>query len=124
MKRKIILSFCLTAALLLVCFPQAALAAPSTASLQSITWQDPHNTVLLWNAVPGYTYQVYRASSLNGSYTLLGTASCGSYRDDTASYPQAYFYKIQAVAPNGTQGELSAPMQAGTNPDACKTICS
>lgn len=124
MKRKIILSFCLTAALLLVCFPQAALAAPSTASLQSITWQDPHNTVLLWNAVPGYTYQVYRASSLNGSYTLLGTASCGSYRDDTASYPQAYFYKIQAVAPNGTQGELSAPMQAGTNPQKldCVTV--
>lgn len=124
MKLKKALSFCLTAALLLLCFPQAALAAPPTASLQSITWQDPHNTVLLWNAVPGYTYQVYRAADSNGSYTLLGTASCGSYRDETASYPQAYSYKIRAVAPNGTQGELSAPMQTGTNPQKldCVTV--
>ncbi|MDO4482035.1 MAG: S-layer homology domain-containing protein [Bacillota bacterium] len=124
MKLKRVFSVCLAAALILSCLPQTAWADSPTVSLQSITWQDPYNTVLLWDDAPGCTYQVYRADSRNGSYTLLGTADCGSYRDETAAYPQEYYYKIQATASNGSRSALSEPMKSGTNPQKldCVTV--
>ena len=93
MKLKKIIASCLSASLLLTAVPATVMAAPSVA-LESITWQDPENTVLSWKHFSGYTYEIYRADTSSGSYALIGTSDCGSYRDDTAVHPNKYYYKI------------------------------
>ncbi len=125
---------------LLLCLAMAAGAFSGTAaasqdwSVSSATWQDPNNVVLMWQAQEGYTYQVYRSDSPDGTYTMIGTSASGSYRDGEAewtsadgaqsvskdgistAWPQNIYYKVQAVAPNGALGALSQPIRAGTNP--------
>lgn len=121
MKLKKAMAFCLSAALLLTAIPVTAMAAPSV-TLKSITWQDPENTVLSWNHLGGYTYEIYRADSPDGSYSQIGTSACGSYRDDTAVHPHEYYYKILPVDAAGRKGTFSAPMQAGTNPQPIDSV--
>ena len=54
--------------------------------------------VLTWNAVPGATsYKVYRATSQNGTYSLLGTVTATSYTNTGAKAGTAYWYKVKAV---------------------------
>ena len=54
--------------------------------------------VLTWNAVPGATsYKVYRATSQNGTYSLLGTVTATSYTNTGAKAGTTYWYKVKAV---------------------------
>ena len=121
MKLKKIIASCLSASLLLTAVPTTAMAAPSVA-LESITWQDPENAVLSWKHFSGYTYEIYRADTSSGSYALIGTSNCGSYRDDTAVHPNKYYYKILPVDASGKKGTFSAPMQTGTNPQPVDSV--
>ena len=131
---------------LLLCLAMAAGAFSGTAaasqdwSVSSATWQDPNNVVLMWQAQEGYTYQVYRSDSPDGTYTMIGTSASGSYRDGEAewtsadgaqsvskdgistAWPQNIYYKVQAVAPNGALGALSQPIRAGTNPQKLSKV--
>ena len=131
---------------LLLCLAMAAGAFSGTAaasqdwSVRSATWQDPNNVVLMWQAQEGYTYQVYRSDSPDGTYTMIGTSASGSYRDGEAewtsadgaqsvskdgistAWPQNIYYKVQAVAPNGALGALSQPIRAGTNPQKLSKV--
>lgn len=121
MKLKKIIASCLSISLLLTAAPAKAMAAPSVA-LESITWQDPENAVLSWKHFSGYTYEIYRADTSSGSYALIGTSNCGSYRDDTAVHPNKYYYKILPVDGSGKKGAFSAPMQTGTNPQPVDSV--
>ncbi len=113
MKQRVIAG--VLAVCLLLC-PTAFAAADGSWQLKSITWQDPENAVLLWESSEGCTYEIYRAPAEDGSYELIGTASGGSYRDAEARYPDACFYKVLPVKADGARGAMSAPMQAGANP--------
>ena len=53
---------------------------------------------LTWNAVSGATsYKVYRATSQNGTYSLLGTVTATSYTNTGAKAGVTYYYKVKAV---------------------------
>ena len=54
--------------------------------------------MLTWNAVSGATsYKVYRATSQNGTYSLLGTVTTTSYTNTGAKAGMTYYYKVKAV---------------------------
>ena len=54
--------------------------------------------MLTWNAVSGATsYQVYRATSQKGTYSLLGTVTTTSYTNTGAKAGTTYWYKVKAV---------------------------
>ena len=76
------LSALLSAVLAFSLLLTGAYAAEAPAwSVQSATWQDPNNVMLIWEAEDGYTYNIYRAASAGGEYELIGTAEGGSFRD-------------------------------------------
>ena len=53
--------------------------------------------VLTWNAVSGATsYKVYRATSQNGTYSLLGTVTATSYTNTGAKAGTTYYYRVKA----------------------------
>ncbi len=54
--------------------------------------------MLTWNAVSGATsYKVYRATSQNGTYSLLGTVTATAYTNTGAKAGTTYYYKVKAV---------------------------
>ena len=54
--------------------------------------------MLTWNAVSGATsYKVYRATSQNGTYSLLGTVTVTNYTNTGAKAGVTYYYKVKAV---------------------------
>ena len=54
---------------------------------------------LTWNAVTGAAkYEVYRATSKNGSYTKMFTTSNLSYTNTSAKAGTTYYYKVKAVS--------------------------
>ena len=54
--------------------------------------------MLTWNAVSGATsYKVYRATSQNGTYSLLGSVTVTSYTNTGAKDGVTYYYKVKAV---------------------------
>ena len=55
-----------------------------------------------WNSVPGAgQYRVYRSTSLNGNYDLLAAVDGCSYTDDAVNGGTTYYYRVEAVFPNG-----------------------
>lgn len=94
----------------------------SSAKISSITWQDPENAVLIWDSEPNFSYNIYRSDTKDGSYTMIGSSSSGSYRDNTAYYPNVYYYKIQPVSSNGTTGTMSDAVMSGTNPQKLSKV--
>lgn len=109
----------LVAWLLVLCvtanFGTCSASAGIVPVITGVTWQDPENAVVLWDAEPGYTYRIYRSEQENGKYDEIGTSSSGAYLDDTVTFPQIYWYRIQAVAADGSESEPSAPVMIGTN---------
>ena len=56
---------------------------------------------LTWDAVEGaVSYKIYRATSANGTYSLMYTATATSYRNSKAEVGKTYYYKIKAVGEN------------------------
>ena len=62
---------------------------------------------LTWDAVDGAVgYQIYRATSKDGTYSLMYTAKTNSYTNTNAKAGKYYYYQVVAVAEDGT---TSAP---------------
>ena len=91
-------------------------------TLDSATWQDPNHVILMWTAREGETYEIYRSQTRDGDYALIGTASSGSFRDDEAAWPESCYYRVCPLAPDGTKGAMSEPMQAGTNSQSLSKV--
>jgi fibronectin type 3 domain-containing protein len=52
-----------------------------------------------WNAVANASkYEVYRATSKEGTYTLLGTTTATNYTDNKAGTGYTYYYKVRAIS--------------------------
>ena len=52
-----------------------------------------------WNAVANASkYEVYRATSKDGTYTLLGTTTATNYTDNKAGTGYTYYYKVRAIS--------------------------
>lgn len=74
----------------------------STFHITSITHPSATSTTVTWTSVPGHKYQVEKASSPNGSYTIVGSltsASAGTTTSitDTTNTPGPAFYHIRVV---------------------------
>ena len=64
---------------------------------------------LTWKKVTGATtYEVYRATSKYGKYTLKKTTSNQSYTNSSLTKGKTYYYKVRAVRKNGTKKVTSA----------------
>ena len=60
---------------------------------------------LKWNAVDGATkYEVYRATSKNGTYTKMYTTTSTSYTNSTAVPGTTYYYKVKAICGKSSYG--------------------
>jgi hypothetical protein len=94
----------------------------------TITWDPPTNLIttntithvaLNWTAdVTANTYNIYRATSLNGGYALIASSATNSYNDATGIPGFVYYYKISSVASTNNKlydsvgNFLSTPIQS------------
>lgn len=75
---------------------------------------------LSWTAVGGATgYNVYRATSLGGPYTLRGTVAATTFSDSGLSGGTAFFYKVRAFT-NACESTDSDAVTGST--EACTTV--
>ncbi|MBD9139179.1 MAG: N-acetylmuramoyl-L-alanine amidase, partial [Clostridiales bacterium] len=64
-----------------------------------ITLTQKGDPKLTWNAVTGASqYEVYRATSKNGTYTKMFTTSNLSYTNTSAKAGTTYYYKVKAIS--------------------------
>ncbi len=85
--------------------PAAPTASASTISYNSVK--------VSWSSVPGASgYQVYRATSQNGSYSLVKTTSSLSYTNTGLGTGTAYYYKVRPYASGKVYGSYSAIVSA------------
>ncbi len=64
--------------------------------------------LLLWDAVPdAVKYEVHAATSKTGTYTLKTTVTNTSAIHESAELGKTYYYKVKAVAEDGTKSEFS-----------------
>lgn len=86
--------------------PEAPLPAPAVTSAT-----DPASgkIMLKWAAVKNAEkYEVYRSSSKGGLYTKKITTDELGYTDTSAKAGYTYYYKVRAVAADGTKGDYSS----------------
>jgi fibronectin type 3 domain-containing protein len=69
---------------------------------------------IAWSSVSGASYyNVYRATTATGTYSLMGTTSSTDYYNGSSydgyslSSGTTYYYKVSAVSSSGTEGVLS-----------------
>ena len=64
---------------------------------------------LTWDAIPGAdSYKIYRATSKDGAYSLMKTTYGTSYVNTNATAGKYYYYKVVAVAADGSKSAPSA----------------
>ena len=64
---------------------------------------------LTWNAVAGAAkYEVYRATSKNGTYTRLITTKGTSITNTSAEAGETYYYKVKAIHSNTAANSVSS----------------
>ena len=75
------------------------LAAPTGLSVTALS----SSAVLSWTALTGATsYNIQRATSLDGTYTTIATGITGTtYTDSTAASGTTYYYRISASSSSG-----------------------
>ena len=89
-----------------ICDKEAAASADSAVKSRTRDLASPKAKVSLkskkpyvsWDKVEGAAkYQVYRATSKNGTYKLVSTTTNRYYKDSKASKNKTYYYKVVAV---------------------------
>jgi uncharacterized protein (TIGR03382 family) len=73
--------------------------ATTPAALTDVTATASTNNriTVAWTPNGADTYNVYRATTAGGPYTLVGTSSSGSFNDTTVSGGTTYFYVVRGV---------------------------
>ncbi|AFM43212.1 cell wall-binding protein [Desulfosporosinus acidiphilus SJ4] len=102
------LVICLT--IIGVIFPQNTLADTIPLPPTNLTATVLNNTqiYLSWNPASGATaYYIYRATSPDGYYTIIGNPTTTNYTDSSISMNVAYYYKITAANAAGTSADSS-----------------
>ena len=90
--------------------PNYKLTAPSVKTDYLISTGKPY---IKWAAVAGASkYEVYRSTTKDGTYTLLGTTTNLNYTDSKANAGYIYYYKVKAVNANSIKSNYSATVAA------------
>ena len=62
---------------------------------------------LKWSAVSGAAkYEVYRAGTKNGTYSLMYTTTSKSYTNTSSNAGYTYYYKVRAISKNGKKSDF------------------
>lgn len=62
---------------------------------------------LKWSAVSGAAkYEVYRAGTKNGTYSLMYTTTSKSYTNTSSNAGYTYYYKVRAISKNGNKSDF------------------
>ena len=81
----------------------SAKPVPSTPTNFTAIQSSSTSIKLAWNAVIGASgYEVYRAASSTGSYSLLTTTTSLSYSNAGLTTGTTYYYKVRAYTTVGT----------------------
>ncbi len=84
---------------------QLTVEAPKVKSSNSASSGKPK---VSWNEVENAAkYQVYRATSRSGKYSLMKTVSGTTYTNTSAKAGRTYYYYVVAVSENGTKSDKS-----------------
>ena len=68
---------------------------------------------LSWDKVSGaVSYKVYRATSKNGTYSLVKTTTSRSFKDTKAKSGRTYYYKVVAVCKNSGGNSAYSPIKS------------
>lgn len=68
-----------------------------------------------WDAVDGAVeYEVYRATSKNGTYTKVNTTTGTSYTNTSAEAGKTYYYKVRAVAEKSAANSAYSTVKSRT----------
>ncbi|MFZ5639823.1 MAG: cytochrome c3 family protein, partial [Bacillota bacterium] len=59
-------------------------------------------------------YQVYRSTTQDGTYTLIGSTGLVNMTDSGLQPETGYYYKVRSVDYNGNMSELTAPVYGAT----------
>ena len=86
---------------------------------ENAIWQDPNNVVLVWDNDEGNEYKIFRSDKQDGDYEYIGVSDNGSYRDDTVTYPNTYYYKIEK---NDLPNQQSQPFKAVVSPEEISAV--
>lgn len=83
--------------------PQPEITVSNAASTGKIT--------VSWKKIDGAVkYQVYRSTSKNGTYKLMGSSTTTQYTNSSAAAGKKYYYKVRAIASNtAANSAYSAP---------------
>lgn len=98
--------------------PPTALAAPtSLAALANgmtsvdLTW--------VYGGAPTHEFEVYRATVVDGDYTIVGRGTGLAFTDETAEPSTTYYYKLKTInVSNGATSPFSTTASATTASDA------
>ena len=68
-----------------------------------------------WEAVAGaQEYQVYRAASKDGTYSLMKTTTSTAYTNTSAVTGETYYYKVKAIAENSSANSAYSTIKSRT----------
>lgn len=68
-----------------------------------------------WKAVDGaQSYKVYRASSQNGTYSVVGTTEQTTFTNTSTVAGKTYYYKIKAIAADTDANSAFSKVKSGT----------
>ena len=96
------------------CFKAATVSVPSKVTGLVQTGKVKDTVTISWTGnSDADSYNIYRASSAGGKYTLSGTSKKNSFTDSGLKVKTAYYYKVEAVNGAGT-GEKSDALKAET----------
>ncbi|MDR2592785.1 MAG: fibronectin type III domain-containing protein [Chitinispirillales bacterium] len=90
-----------------------ALNAPENIGITSVS---SNSVTLGWSAVPGVTgYYVYRSTSPDGNYNLVGSTKSASFTNPGLTEGTTYYYKIAAYNNGGGESPKSMYISATTS---------
>lgn len=83
-------------------------AVPKSIDKVTVSKELPHSITLSWNPLKQDDiahYNVYRGSSIDGSYTLIAKVTAPHYEDNLTTYGNIFFYKVSAQDFDGLESE-------------------
>jgi len=95
--------------------PSSAAGVPYTPTNLMASTLSGNQVYLTWSASSGASfYEIYRATSYNGTYSYLAFVSSPGYTDKNLTAGTTYYYKVRAVNSSGSSAYSAV---ASTSPD-------
>lgn len=102
--------------------PPAPLAVPTTLAALA-TGMTSINLTWAYGGPPAHEFEVYRATAVDGDYSIVGRATGLAFTDDTVNPSTTYYYKLKTInITNGASSPFSDTASATTDIDGIAPI--